>query len=195
MTSTVDGDPDVRALGAAVRATRKRLDLSVQALAERAGVSLGLVSQLERGLGNPSFGTLHRIAGALGVPLAHLLDEPAEDAVVITADRRHVLPTPDDAPPAMRVRRELLTPRGESMLQLIRSTLPAGFSNEQQPFRHLGTESVTVERGVLVVVHGDRRMTLAAGDTATYGCSTPHGWANGHEDETVVLGAVSPFER
>ena len=38
-------------------------------------------------------------------------------------------------------------------------------------------------------------MELRAGDTVTYGCSAPHWWANGHDGETVVLGAVTPFER
>ena len=41
----------------------------------------------------------------------------------------------------------------------------------------------------------DGRWTLEPGDTATYGCSTPHWWANAHDGETVVLGAVAPSER
>ncbi|MEV8240965.1 cupin domain-containing protein [Microbacterium testaceum] len=69
------------------------------------------------------------------------------------------------------------------------------FSNEASPFRHIGTETVTVESGVLVVCQADRRVELHAGDTVTYGCSEPHWWANGHDAETVVLGAVTPFER
>ena len=36
---------------------------------------------------------------------------------------------------------------------------------------------------------------LAPGDSATYVCSAPHWWANGADVPTVVLGAVSPFER
>ncbi|MBB2975557.1 transcriptional regulator with XRE-family HTH domain [Microbacterium endophyticum] len=185
----------VEALGAAVRAARKRLELSVDALSKRAGVSFGLISQLERGLGNPSLQSLQRLAGALGVPASQLLDEPAADLAVVPAARRHLLPVPPDTPAAQRVVRELLTPRGESMLQLIKSTLPAGFSNEEQPFRHIGTECVTVELGVLIVVHGDQRVELHAGDTVSYSCSTSHWWANGHDSETVVLGAVTPFER
>lgn len=185
----------VETLGAAVRAARKRLELSVQALSERAGVSFGLVSQLERGLGNPSLNSIQRLAAALGVPAGQLLDEPAGELAVVTGARRHVIPPASEAPAAQQAVRELLTPRGEAMLQLIRSTLPPGFTNEERPFRHIGTESVTVESGVLVVAQGDRRVRLEAGDTVTYGCSTPHWWANGHDDVTVVLGAVTPFER
>ncbi|KTR97966.1 MULTISPECIES: helix-turn-helix domain-containing protein [Microbacterium] len=197
MTRATDADEQrtVETLGAAVRDARKRLGLSVQALSEKAGVSFGLVSQLERGLGNPSLQSLQRLAGALGIPVAQLLDEPAVPLAVVTRAKRHIMPVAVDAPASQRAVRELLTPRGESMLQLIRSTLPVGFSNEASPFRHIGTETVTVESGVLVVCQADRRVELHAGDTVTYGCSEPHWWANGHDAETVVLGAVTPFER
>lgn len=197
MTRATDADEQrtVETLGAAVRDARKRLGLSVQALSEKAGVSFGLVSQLERGLGNPSLQSLQRLAGALGIPVAQLLDEPAVPLAVVTRAKRHIMPVAVDAPASQRAVRELLTPRGESMLQLIRSTLPVGFSNEASPFRHIGTETVTIESGVLVVCQADRRVELHAGDTVTYGCSEPHWWANGHDAETVVLGAVTPFER
>ncbi|WP_296197033.1 XRE family transcriptional regulator [uncultured Microbacterium sp.] len=185
----------VETLGAAVREARKRLGLSVQALAEKAGVSFGLVSQLERGLGNPSLASIQRLAGALGIPTSQLLDEPPVALAVVSAGSRYVMPQAPDAPPAQRAVRELLTPRGESTLQLIRTTLPVGFTNEHSPFRHIGTETVTVERGVLIVVRGDQRVEVTAGDTVTYGCSEAHWWANGGDEPTVVLGAVTPFER
>lgn len=182
-------------LGAAVRDARRRLGLSVQGLADKAGVSFGLISQLERGLGNPSLQSIQRLAAALGVPAGQLLDEPAGELAVVPAGKGHRMPPAADAPIDQQAVRELLTPRGESMLQLIRSTLPPGFSNETRPFRHIGTETVTVEQGVLIVVQGDRRVELHAGDTVTYGCSSAHWWANGHDEVTVVLGAVTPFER
>ncbi|MEO2129778.1 MAG: helix-turn-helix domain-containing protein [Microbacterium sp.] len=197
MTRTADHDESraVEILGAAVRDARRRLGLSVQALAEKAGVSFGLVSQLERGLGNPSLVSIQRLAAALGVPAGQLMDEPAGTLAVVPASRRHRMPPEADVPEPERAVRELLTPRGESMLQLIRSTLPPGFSNRERPFRHIGTECVTVERGVLVVTLGDRRVELGEGDTVTYGCSEAHWWENGHDEVTVVLGAVTPFER
>lgn len=185
----------VETLGAAIRDARRRLGLSVHALSEKAGVSFGLVSQLERGLGNPSLQSIQRLANALGIPAGQLLDEPAGELAVVPAGQGHRMPPIADIPADQQSVRELLTPRGESMLQLIRSTLPPGFSNEQRPFRHIGTETVTVERGVLVVAQGERRVVLHAGDTVTYGCSEAHWWANGHDETTVVLGAVTPFER
>lgn len=185
----------VAELGAAVRAGRRRLELSVQGLADRAGVSLGFVSQLERGMGNPSLQSIQRIAQALGVPAAQLLDGPNEDIAIVRADRRHLLPAITGEPLARQPVRELLSPRGQTLLQLIRTTLPPGFTNEGRPYRHLATESVTVERGRLRLVHGTTDVVLEQGDTATYSCSTSHWWANAADEPTIVVGAVTPVER
>lgn len=188
--------PVVAAIGENLHRERRRQHLSVQALSQRAGVSFGLISELERGLGNPSVLSLHRLAEALGVPVHKLLAEPDGDAMVVRASERHAMPSyPDaDEDPTRLVRRTLLTPRAQSTVQLIRSELPPGFSNERTPFRHVGTEAVIVESGVLIVQHGDRTVQLHEGDTMEYRCSTTHWWANGLDGTTVVLGAVSPFE-
>jgi DNA-binding XRE family transcriptional regulator len=46
----------------------------MRALARRCGISPGVLSLIERGRGNPSFETMQRIADALNIPLAALLD-------------------------------------------------------------------------------------------------------------------------
>lgn len=170
-----DDAAQVAGLGAAVRSARRRLDLSIAELAQSAGVSLGLVSQLERGMGNPSLGTISKLAAALGLTISQLLEEPGPDFAVVRAGSGYAIPLDPAVSPHAQVQRDLLTPRGESMLQLIRSTLPVGFSNEGTPYRHIGTEAVTVLRGRLVIQHGDQRTELEPGDSATYGCSAPTG--------------------
>jgi transcriptional regulator with XRE-family HTH domain len=53
-----------------LRELRDRAGLSQPGLAERAGVSVGAVRQLEYGRREPTYGTLVRLARALGVSLA-----------------------------------------------------------------------------------------------------------------------------
>lgn len=187
---------DITALGRELRQERQRQGLSVSVLSQRSGVSFGLISQLERGLGNPSYLALKRLAEALGIPLARLLEGGSiRDRLVVRAGEREILPTLEEEPASQRVIRELLTPGLRSSLQVIRSTLPPGFTNEGKAFRHLGTECVVVETGILTVVHGERRVELAPGDAMTYPCSVPHWWANTGAERCVVLGAVTPFEQ
>ncbi len=66
-------------VGAAIRRQRESLGLSQRALAKRAGVSQPYLSQLEAATRRRvSVGILRRLAEALGVPTAHLVDsEPS----------------------------------------------------------------------------------------------------------------------
>jgi transcriptional regulator with XRE-family HTH domain len=65
----------IEALGALLRAQRVAADLSLRELSERASVSNAYLSQLERGLHEPSLSVLKAIASALGMPLGPLLTE------------------------------------------------------------------------------------------------------------------------
>lgn len=56
-----------------VRAERARKGLSRQQLAEKAGISIDTMGQIERGEGNPQFNTIIPIALALDVDLNTLL--------------------------------------------------------------------------------------------------------------------------
>jgi len=53
---------------------RKEHDLPQEQFAEKAGISLPLLSELERGLANPTLQTLEKIAQAMGLPVAEMLD-------------------------------------------------------------------------------------------------------------------------
>src|SRR5689334_3098863 len=81
-------------LGAFIRDQRAVAKLSQRRLAERAGVSNAYLSQLERGLHEPSIRVLHAIAVALGVRLdlmlthAGLLGDIAPDTANESGARR-----------------------------------------------------------------------------------------------------------
>jgi XRE family aerobic/anaerobic benzoate catabolism transcriptional regulator len=70
----------LRTLGAAVRARRNELGLTMRALAERAGVSARFLVQLESGDGNISVARLEDVAEGLATTGAHLLAAAAEAA-------------------------------------------------------------------------------------------------------------------
>jgi transcriptional regulator with XRE-family HTH domain len=85
---------EVQRLGRLIRLARGDR-YSLEALATRSGVSTGLLSQIERRIGNPSFQTLLRLAHALDIPVAKLLagggeDKPESSFVVPAHERRHI---------------------------------------------------------------------------------------------------------
>ena len=87
--------PDV---GAQIRARRQQQGLTLDALAQRSGVSSAMLSEVERSVKNPTVKLAWQIARALGCSLTELLDEPG-------APTRLTRRVWSDSGPALRRRR------------------------------------------------------------------------------------------
>lgn len=77
----MDADDLIARSGQRIRDLRRRAGLSVEVLAERAGIDRTHLGAIERGQQNPSLRVLHGIAASLDVPVARLVDveEDGED--------------------------------------------------------------------------------------------------------------------
>lgn len=64
--------PEHAALGEAVRQLRLEAEMSQEELAEAAGTDLTQVGGVERGVRNPSYTTMLRLAGALGTSVGEM---------------------------------------------------------------------------------------------------------------------------
>lgn len=106
------------ALGALIRAQRSAAGLSLRDLAERTSISNAYLSQIERGLHEPSLTVLRAVADALGLPLASLL----ERAGVLESDATgHPAPSTDTA---IMLDPELSEPQRIALLSVYRSFVP-----------------------------------------------------------------------
>ena len=74
ITSDDAGDDD-RALGQAIRRARQSARMSLQQVAESAGTSVGLLSQIERGISSPSIRVLREICNVLKIPVHALFGD------------------------------------------------------------------------------------------------------------------------
>lgn len=106
-------------LGALLRAQRRAADLSLRELSERTKVSNAYLSQLERGLHEPSLGVLTAIASALGVPLGSLLTRAG------MLDRDDDEPNVRETEAAILRDPELSEPQRIALLSVYRSFVPA----------------------------------------------------------------------
>lgn len=66
--------------GPLIRKKRKQLELTLQELCKNADLSVGYLSQVERGNATPSLGTLSKVANALGVGIEYFIatQKPAD---------------------------------------------------------------------------------------------------------------------
>ncbi|MFD1211865.1 cupin domain-containing protein [Arthrobacter sp. GCM10027362] len=184
----LDRDFWIAHLGAMIK--NQRLGrFTVEELAERAGVSAGLISQIERGIGNPSFATLLRLANSLDLPLASMFTNPnegREHMLVRRTDRRRI------EIPSQGISMELIVPDTDRKLGVVSMTIPANFDGSHVPHSHEGEECVLVQAGTLVATVAGQDSTLGPGDSLTYDASLPHWWSNHTESAAVMLAISTP---
>jgi transcriptional regulator with XRE-family HTH domain len=152
-----------RSLGPMIRRTRKRHELTLQQLADRADLSVSYISQIERNLLTPTVATLKRIASALDIPAGKLMFAEAGSAksrvaVLRRGHRKHV------RFPQSSISYELLTP--DLMRRVSALWLVANPGAEGGPaLTHEGEDIVIVLSGELSVDVAGTWHDLKAGDS------------------------------
>jgi transcriptional regulator with XRE-family HTH domain len=180
-------------IGVILRASRGSR-YTIEDLAKLSGVSAGRISELERGLANPSFATLWKLAKALDLPFGAFFTEVEPDerarvdvAHVVRADERKQISLPHAG-----LLYELLTPNVQGKMEVFRYQLPPKFDNSKAPLRHEGEELVHVLRGAIVVNVAGEHYELSEGDSITYDADQPHYNKNVTTEIAVAIAAVTP---
>src|SRR5215216_5501483 len=108
-------------LGGRVREFRRERGLTLEALAERSGVSRAMISKVERGEKNPTLIVAAKVAEGLGVSLSQLvgIDERRE-VVVVPRARRMIMRDPGTG-----LERQLLSPSFGG-IEFIKNVVPEG---------------------------------------------------------------------
>jgi transcriptional regulator with XRE-family HTH domain len=181
-------DPSPAELGRRIKALRRARGLTLKDLEERGGISATHVSEIERGRASPTVGALGRIARALGMRPATLVEPHALPEISVTrAEER-----------AARLIRlgsatlEAVTePVRAAMLGAHLVTLPVArepaFSH-----RHEGEEWATVLAGTAQARVGAEAFVLCEGDSIHFRAHHEHSYANLASSPAVLLIAGRP---
>lgn len=175
-------------VGRRIRELRKAQGKTLEQLAQAAGVSAGLLSQVERGQGNPSFSSLVQIAHSLGVAVARLVADDRLTSPVVRREERIRLDLGEND----LIVAELLTPRLESAFEVVKVTTQPGYSSEKTPFAHAGEECSIVLEGTQAYIVGGVRYVLRAGDVISYKSTIPHWYENPGDGPSVSLSMITP---
>ena len=148
-------------LGGKVRARRRDRGLTLTDLANRTGLSIGFLSQVEATITAPSLSSLALIASALDARMHDFIREPPP-----TQLHHH-----DETGSAFAIDEGTLSYERLSgsfpgkQLNAIRMDVPAGYRSEETS--HDGEEFVFVLSGAIRYVLADRPVDLAAGTRST----------------------------
>ena len=163
-------------LGSRIQAERTERGLTLQTLADRSGVSVSMLSSVERGAKAPTIVVLDRIADGLGIPLTRLLTEP-QRMILRRAAEQDVVDEPDGW------QRTILTPVVPGVnFEWIRSTLPPGcVPGVYPPYAAGSHEFIVVQSGTLTLTVDDEVVILGEGDSLYLAADVTLGYAN-HSD-------------
>lgn len=188
--STVSGL--LATVGNQVHTLRKEKKLTLTQLADEAGLSPAIVSQIERGLANPSFTTLAQLAHALEIPVGRFFigQVDTKSPVVRKDDRRNLRGVARKS--LGEAVYELLTPDLNGSLEAQWIVSPPGHDTSDTPFKHGGEEFGIVLSGIKDVYLDGVRHTLGAGDSITFDSTIPHWFTNHYEETCVAIWVNTP---
>jgi transcriptional regulator with XRE-family HTH domain len=181
-------DPSPAELGRRIKLMRISRGLTLKDLEERGGISATHVSEIERGKASPTIGALGRIARALGLRPATLVEPRVLPEVTVTRQSDRNGQRVQWGAAILEAVTEPVQGAGVSA-QLI--TLPIG----REPallHRHEGEEWVTVLSGVAEIRVEHETFVLREGDSIHFRAHRPHSYANLASNAAVLLVATRP---
>jgi transcriptional regulator with XRE-family HTH domain len=174
MLSTLEDEICLRT-GRAVKQQREAAGLSLRLLAARSGVSSSMISDIERGTKSPTVTTVVRLAQALGISAAALIDGGTDPAPRIQVLRRGEGAGGEHPAPWESLRPA--TPG--SRIDFVRYQIPPSTVLGPAIAHAPGTmEHMHVAAGTVRVTVGDETAELAAGDSCSCRTDAPHGVEN-----------------
>lgn len=158
-----------------VREYRNQLGFTVEQLAERSGISKGMLSKIENAQASPSLGTLVKLSAAISVPLTSLFRglEEEHDALVVRAGQGvEIIRKGTRKGHHYQLLGEMRGPNKvvEPMLVTLNE------HSEVFPlFQHPGVEFIYVLQGVVEYGYGADRYVLGPGDAIQFSGEVVHG--------------------
>ncbi|MFR9788343.1 helix-turn-helix domain-containing protein [Streptomyces sp. MB22_4] len=170
------------AIAANLRYARHAQELSLRDLADRAGVSKALLSQLERGVANPTLEVLLAVGAALGLDLAELIRTPLYEPQVLPA---HV---------AEAGTRTLFSSPDRRRVEFYEATVAARHSHESAPHGRGSDEFTYVVSGQVTLEVGQWSVPLRTGEAVRFSGEAEHRYVAGGRPVRLVTVLSMPSE-
>lgn len=198
-------------IGKKIRKERKKRQLTLAQLSELTGLSKSFLSQLERGLTEPSISSLKKISKQFGLSVVNLFmdgneqdpnweynNSPIENGSskpvyikkteVVRVDKRKRL-----ALPGSNVIYDLLTPDMKRKLEVMYMRVSKGDTSGPEPMLDISGEKMAIIlKGTLELTIGDDVFILNEGDSLYYSTDNPHSWRALDGDTIEVIWVLTP---
>ena len=163
-------------IGTKIKAARTHKGMTLRELSEISGLSVGVLSQLERGLTSIAVDSLENLAKVLEIPLAQFFDlMHTADRSVVRSYERSIFNLQEGGYISYNLSPGL---DGKVLLPRVTEVLPSRCDEEIMLYHHEGEEFIYVLEGILTLVIGGSVYDLYPGDSAHFCSETDHNWKN-----------------
>lgn len=170
-------------VGRRVRALRLERNLSLADLASKTGISIGALSQIERGISSLRVRVIWPLAAALGVEPSALIGDsgqPANDLYCVRSGMRRMLPVHSEG-----IEKWLLSPPGATLTGMLVTVEPNGGTAEA--YAHAGHEFGYVSAGEVELVIDGTTYNLKQGDSFAFRSTLLHSFRNNGAVKCEIL--------
>lgn len=177
-------------VGQDIRALRKSRGLTLTALAEKVGRSVGWLSQVERGQAMPAIPDLGRLADTLGVTISFFFRSASRNPTERGLIQRVADRTPIGNATHGLVE-ELLSPGLGGSFEMLKSSFAPKARGETIHPRPEREDGGVLLSGQLVITIEGEKFALEPGDSFQF-AGKPYAWHNPGDTLAVVIWVVSP---
>jgi len=185
-------------VGARMRRFRTERGLTLRGLAARAGLSIGFLSQVERGVSSIGLTALNSVAAALDRPVAEFFaegDESTSDGAAAVLPSHFTLTRAESGATEYvsgQVTYRMLSDRGPNLVlePMVVHIAPGG--RREEAYAHAGEEFAYVVTGELLYEVDGVEHRLLPGDSVHLRSNTPHNMYNDTDQVTTVVSVVTP---
>lgn len=176
-------DAMARRLGQRIRERRSQRHLTLQQMAHSTGLSVAMLSLVERGQSNASIGSLVAICDALDISMSDLFDGLAAKTVGMVVRRadQPVYTTDQD------VQRRILLDLKRYGIELAENEYAPGTRSAAQPVHHAGAEFGILLSGRLEVHVDTETYTMEPFDAIHFESRRPHLFVNPGDEPARAL--------
>ena len=198
-------------LGDRIRDERRIRKLTLEELSQKTGLSKSFLSQVERGLAQPSVSSLKKIAQQFGISVVNLFSNESmpspslknhssieggksnhfssgEEVKIVRKARRKTLSLPGS-----KVSYDLITPDMNRHIEILYLRLSTGESSGKEPIIDPpGEKCCLILKGTLQYHVGEDTYELKEGDSIYHPAHFPHGWSGTGDEPIEVIVVLSP---
>lgn len=174
-------------IGSKIRDLRQSKNITIEKLAGKTGLSLGLVSQIERELVSTSVASLWKISKALEVPIAYFFDEEQKESKIVRKENRKKIILPNS-----KITYEMLSPNLNRKMEVLLITIKPGECDSDDLISHEGEECGFIIKGRMKVKLGTEEYHLDEEDSIYFDSTTPHRFVNESDLECISIWTMTP---